>query len=98
MLWETSYPKIGFRFTRLGQESFISPLIVTIARIDEPLKLYQVFYEQYRYEPGNNSLELDVNLQPAKYQLEFGYYVKRDVNEEFPKFYAFSCEFEIIKR
>ena len=97
-IWENTYPKIGFRFTDLAQEQLISPLIVSIARVNAPLKLYQVFYEQYRYEPGNNSLELDVNLQPAKYQLEFGYYVKREVNEEFPKFYAFECEFEVIKR
>ena len=97
-LWESSYPNIGFRFADISEEQFISPLIVTIARINAPLELYQVFSEQYRLEPGNNSLELDANMQSGKYVLEFGYYVKRDVNEEFPKFYAFECKIEVIKR
>jgi hypothetical protein len=97
-LLESSFPTISFQFADTSKESLISPLIADIARVKTSTEVYQVFSEQYKLQPGVNSIELDINLQKAEYILSFGYYIRRNVDEEYPKFYAFTCEFSVIDR
>jgi len=84
---------LNFGFTLKNDDLLqgITPLFVSIDKIVDATHLTQIYAQQYRINFGKNDYKVTINLNPGDYQFEFGYYMRDQLQKEFPNFYEKDC-------
>lgn len=89
--------KVAFTVTDRSLLNSATPLFARITRKKDNKYVLRVFERLYDLNDGLNQLSLTVDLQPADYELEYGFYLRAELNEEFPKYYRRNCDFAIAQ-
>jgi len=90
---------INLRLSNISLLQSITPLFLDISRINSPTSQEQVYFEQYQINEGNNLIKIGiVDLKPGDYELGYGYYCKKELNEEYPPFYSKTCKLTVTDR
>ena len=58
----------------------------------------QVFEQQYAMRLGTNILDPEISLRPGDYSLSYGYYLRDELGQEFPKYYSQECRVQITAK
>lgn len=72
-----------------------TPLFVHIIQKRGDGALYQVFDELAQLKDGHNKLTFNAEIPAGTYYMEYGYYVRSELNQEFPNYYSHKCNFSI---
>jgi hypothetical protein len=75
----------------------ITPMFVYILKMNPDRTVIQVYREQYTISPGKNLIRFSVDFPPGNYQLIYGFYLRDQINERFPRFYGKRCRFRMIE-
>jgi hypothetical protein len=86
---------ISFNVVDRSLLSRATPLFTRIIQKRDKENLLQVFDHLNELQDGHNQLSFTTELAPANYYIEFGYYLRTKLDEEFPEYYSHKCEFQI---
>lgn len=76
----------------------ITPLFVTILQMRPDRPVMQIFREQYRILPGQNLIRVMAGFPPGEYQVIYGFYLTRQLNDKYPRLYGKRCRIKIVAR
>lgn len=76
----------------------VTPLFVTLLDVRADRSVLQVYREQFAVLPGGkNLIRLIANFPYGDYQLIYGFYLKEQLNEKYPRFYGRRCRFKVVE-
>lgn len=83
--------KIEFMTPRLIDE--IEYLRLNIFKYDNNLTIANKYYSDNYYEikKGDNYIKFNNELEKGKYQVEYGFFFKKDLNKDYPIYYSKRC-------
>ncbi len=88
--------RIVFRLVDTKILSSGSPLFVRVDRIKADGNLIQAVETLYDLHDGINDITIaPPRLEPAEYRVSYGFYMRDEIDEEFPKFYSRECKFNV---
>lgn len=73
----------------------LTPAIIQMDKPGENNSLTHVFEQQFELFNGINTFRLPLNLDKGVYHLEAGFYLRTDLNEEFPDYHSIRCPIEV---
>ena len=74
----------------------MSPLYLSIARVDSADRQTEMFSRFVPIVVGTNHVELEARLDGGRYQLTAGYYLRDRLSGEFPVLYSITCDFAAL--
>ena len=76
----------------------VTPLFVTLLEIRPDRSVMQVYREQFAVLPGGKNLvRLTAHFPYGNYQLIYGFYLKDQLNDKYPRFYGRRCRFKVVE-
>lgn len=87
--------KVSFSVVNNGLPALTSPLFVRVARMRGKDYELQIIERLLEFQPGTNQLSFQFVLEPAEYELSYGFYLRSEIDQEFPPFYGQKCLFVV---
>ena len=75
--------------------SLATPLRATIDKVRSPTDLLQISEVWSELQQGENEVSLGPKLEPGRYQLTYGFYLRNKLSGKFPPFYSRECVFVV---
>jgi hypothetical protein len=74
-----------------------TPLRATLAMVESPLRQVRVAEKWAPLSAGANTISLTPKqLDAGEYELTYGFYLKSELNSEYPNFYSKTCRIKVI--
>ena len=87
--------QIGFELSDASLIAQASPLFVMVDRIIDPTHLMQTYQHLYALKVGPNVVTVNSTLEAGQYNVTYGFYLRSELDAEYPKFHARTCKVEI---
>lgn len=75
----------------------MTPIFVTILEVRPDRSVVQVYREQFLVMPGKNLIRLSADFPPGSYQIIYGFYLRDQLNEIYPRLYGKRCRVRIVE-
>lgn len=69
----------------------LTPAVIQMDKPDASGGITHVLRQQFELNNGMNIFRLSLNLAKGEYHIEVGFYLRTDLNEEFPEFHSVRC-------
>lgn len=87
--------QFGFRVLHDDMLQSTTPLFVALNKIIDRQHLNQVYAQQFKINHDKNNYQVNLNLEPGEYEFNFGYYLRNQVNTQYPQFHSKSCRITV---
>lgn len=88
---------IKFDFLDDSLLNVMTPIFVTILEVRPDRSVIQVYREQFLVMPGKNLIRLNADFPPGSYQIIYGFYVREQLNDKYPRLYGRRCRIRVVE-
>lgn len=88
---------LKFKFIDDSLLNIMTPIFVTILEVRQDQSVIQVYREQFLALPGKNLIRLSADFPPGNYQVIYGFYLRDQLNEKYPRLYGKRCRVKVVE-